>query len=504
MTEIQRSQDQPIDIGSRLELMVDDYLIDQMSDGAALRLHQPTMREVVMVTDEPWEGNACQYRSVFRDGDLYRMYYEADQFNKGEGTIPLGHPGFACYAESHDGIHWTKPALGLVEFDGSRQNNIVLADGPMGETELDAAHIAVFKDTNPECQPDAAYKAIVRVRKPRTALFALKSSDAIRFSLLFDQPIFTNLHFDSQNLAFWDGLRGEYRAYVRHFQGVVPDAAKGRITSEHGVRGILTATSKDFLNWTEPVWLNYPDAPTEQLYTNQIGPYERAPHIFMGFPMRYVDRGWTKHTDFLPELELRRERAAGSPRTGSAVTDGLFMSSRDGLNFKRWGEAFIRPGLRPQDNWVYGDNCIDWGIVETESDLPGAPNELSIYATESLWTGTSLNLRRYTLRLDGFVSVQAPLSGGEFVTRPLVFTGEQLVMNYSTSAAGSIRVEVQDQAGKPLEGLTLDDCPEIFGDDLEQIAHWADGSELGHLAGRPIRLRFAIKDADLYSIRFRP
>jgi hypothetical protein len=77
-------------------------------------------------------------------------------------------------------------------------------------------------------------------------------------------------------------------------------------------------------------------------------------------------------------------------------------------------------------------------------------------------------------------------------------------MNYSTSAAGSIRVEVQDQAGKPLEGLTLDDCPEIFGDDLEQIAHWADGSELGHLAGRPIRLRFAIKDADLYSIRFRP
>ena len=504
MTHLQSSGTVPIDIGSRLELMVDDYLIEQMSGGAALHLHQPTMREVVMVTDEPWEGNASLYRSVFHDGEIYRMYYGADQFNLAEGMVHSAHPGLQCYAESRDGIHWTRPALGLVEFDGSRQNNIVLADGPMGETEIDADHIAVFKDDNPECQPDATYKAIVRVRKPQAALFALKSSDGIHFSLLFDQPIFTNMHFDSQNLAFWDGLRGEYRAYVRHFQGVVPDRKTSRYTSDHGVRGILTATSKDFLNWTEPVWLNYPVAPSEQLYTNQIRPYERAPHIFMGFPMRYVDRGWTKQTDFLPELELRRQRAARSPRFGSVVTDGLFMSSRDGFNFKRWGEAFIRPGLRPQDNWVYGDNCIGWGILETESDLPGAPNELSIYATESYWTGNSMNLRRYTLRLDGFVSVQAPLSGGEFVTKPLVFAGEQLVINYSTSAAGSIRVEVQDEAGKPLEGLTLDDCPEIFGDALEQIVHWADGRGLGHLAGKPIRLRFALRDADLYSIRFRP
>ena len=162
------------------------------------------------------------------------------------------------------------------------------------------------------------------------------------------------------------------------------------------------------------------------------------------------------------------------------------MSSRDGVNFQRWGEAFIRPGLRERDNWVYGDNCVGWGVVETKSDIPGAPNELSIYATESYWTGTSLNLRRYTLRLDGFVSMQAPLSGGEFVTKPLIFTGDHLIMNYSTSAAGSIRVEVQDEAGRPLEGLTLDDSIVLFGDSLEQKALWKDTDILGHLARSPV------------------
>ena len=141
----------------------------------------------------------------------------------------------------------------------------------------------------------------------------------------------------------------------------------------------------------------------------------------------------------LPGLEHRLLRRAASEREGSALTDGLFMSSRDARNFRRWDEAFIRPGLRSKDNWVYGDNYQNWGIVETASSIEGAPNELSVYATESYWTGTSSQLRRYTLRIDGFASVGAPLGGGEFVTKPLTFQGQNLVMNFSTSAAGDIR-----------------------------------------------------------------
>jgi hypothetical protein len=111
--------------------------------------------------------------------------------------------------------------------------------------------------------------------------------------------------------------------------------------------------------------------------------------------------------------------------------------------------------------------------------------------------------RRYTLRLDGFVSVEAPLAGGECTTQPLVFAGKELTLNFSTSAAGSIRIELQDSTGKLIDGFALADCPEVFGDDLERVVVWKGGSDLSALAGRPIRLRFELKDADLYSLRFR-
>ena len=179
------------------------------------------------------------------------------------------------------------------------------------------------------------------------------------------------------------------------------------------------------------------------------------------------------------------------------------MSSRDGVNFKRWGEAYIRPGPNVVDSWVYGDNCIAWGLIETEADSPGAPPELSLYVTEGYWAGRSMNVRRYTTRIDGFVSLHAPLAGGACLTKPLIFTGRHLFLNYATSAAGSLRVEIQDHEGRPVPGYSLDDSEEIFGDSINQVAHWAGGSDLSSLAGRPIRIRIVLKDADLYSIQFR-
>jgi len=113
-------------------------------------------------------------------------------------------------------------------------------------------------------------------------------------------------------------------------------------------------------------------------------------------------------------------------------------------------------------------------------------------------------LRRASLRLDGFVSAGAPYRGGELLTKPLVFEGKELVLNYSTSAAGSIRAEVLDTGGKRVNGHTLDDCPEIYGDQIARVVSWTNGTDMSQLAGRPIRLRFVIIDADLYSLRFKP
>jgi len=259
----------------------------------------------------------------------------------------------------------------------------------------------------------------------------------------------------------------------------------------------------DFLHWTPGEWLDYTPGRTSELYTNQVTPYYRAPHILLGFPTRYYDRGWMKSHDHLPRLDHRKVRAAPSPREGSAITDGMFMVSHDGKGFSMWPESFIRPGLRTRDTWFYGDIYQTWGLVETKSAIEDAPPELSLYASEHYHQETGVVFRRYSLRVDGFASVEAPLSGGEMLTKPLVFSGKELVLNLSTSAAGSIRVEIQDAEGKEVPGYALADCHDLFGDDLQRVVEWVGGSDVSALAGKPVRLRVELMDADLYSLRFR-
>lgn len=479
---------QPVDIGSRLELLVDDFLIDQMDGDVGLQLHGPTRGEIVFRTDAPWEGNGSLYQSVFRDGDRIRMYYRGghNPASKAYETEKLSWETL-CLAESKDGIHWTRPELGILEYEGSTKNNLILNGAMVKEIGGSPAHTAVFKDHNPNCPPEEKYKIVIRGSKPR-GLYLMVSPDGIHFTLRSDTPFTTHGAFDSQNLMFWDSVNAEYREYHRNFKD--------------GVRGIMTAASKDPGHFPKPQWLKYPDARVQALYTNQVQPYYRAAHIFMGFPMRYNDRGWSESMRKLPNLEAREYRANKSRRYGTTVTDAAFMSSRDGVTFKRWDEGFIRPGPSNKDTWVYGDNFVFWGMVETKSPLKGAPNEISLYASEGYWQGASTSVRRYTLRQDGFVSAQAPMSGGEIVTRPITFDGQKLALNMSTSAAGSIHVEIQEAGGKPLEGYALEDCELVFGDTLQHIVKWKSGDDASELAGKPIRLRFVLKDADLYAFQF--
>jgi hypothetical protein len=180
------------------------------------------------------------------------------------------------------------------------------------------------------------------------------------------------------------------------------------------------------------------------------------------------------------------------------------MASRNGVHFERWNEAFLRPGPERPDTWLYGQQYIAWHAVETKSSLPGAPNELSLYASEGSWHGQGNAIRRYTLRLDGFVSISAPLNGGQLITKPLIFQGDQLTINFATSAAGEIRVEIQDSDGQPLPRFTLDDCEPAFGDSIDRTVTWKEGSDVGGLSGKPVRMRFVLRDADLYSLKFTP
>ena len=179
------------------------------------------------------------------------------------------------------------------------------------------------------------------------------------------------------------------------------------------------------------------------------------------------------------------------------------MISRDGLHWDRtFLESFIRPGRDPK-NWINRNNMTSTGVMETGED------EISLYVLRN-YKSPSIHMERMTLRTDGFASLRARYSGGEVLTKPLKFEGSNLVLNFATSAAGSIRVEIQDAQGDPLPGFALEESPLIWGDEIEHTVRWerthakaTSDKPLARIAGKPVRLRFVMKDADLYSLRFK-
>jgi hypothetical protein len=137
--------------------------------------------------------------------------------------------------------------------------------------------------------------------------------------------------------------------------------------------------------------------------------------------------------------------------------------------------------------------------------LPGQPNEWSVYAKEAYYSGPGSRIRRFTYRRDGLVALTAlsdkGSAEGEAVTVPLTFTGKSLVLNYRTSRGGSVRVELQDTAGKPIAPFTADNAV-LNGDELAAKVAWSKNTDVGSLAGRPTRIRFVLKEAELFSFRF--
>jgi hypothetical protein len=450
-------------------------------DKVSLKLHEPVTGGVAIKLDKPWEGPANLGYSVLQYGDRYLMYYRAMtlKLKKGDDSAIL------CVAISNNGITWTKPSLGLVEHAGQRDTNIV-AD----ETGEPLAPMAgPWVDTRPGIPTDERIKTLHTERLTRgqqkwgpRRLVLWSSADGFTFRKITPKTEFVsklNNCFDGGNTMFWSDPEQSYVFYYRFWDS-------------H--RTIARTTSKDLLHWSDSVPMTYGDTPREHLYTNNTEPYFRAPHLYVALAARFMKdrRVVTDEQEHAIDLKSYCGHSYAND-----CSDGVLLTSRAGSTRydRTFMEGFVRPGHGAQ-NWVSRTNYPLTGI------FPCGKDRMMFWVSRHYMQDT-WHVERLVLRLDGFASVNAPYAGGEMVTKPLIFAGKELEINYRTSAAGGLRVEIQDAAGKPISGYTLKDCQEIIGDEITRVVTWKHGADVSRYAGQPVRIRFVLKDADLYSFKFR-
>ncbi len=454
-----------INLGDSREIFADTYLIDRL-EGVLLTKKNPVDEGQVFNFDKPWEGIFSGYCTIIKDGNLFRAYYRGLPVDGKDGSDAET----TCVAESDDGIHWRKPELGLFRINGSVKNNVVVAgNAPYSH------NFSPFLDTRPGVSSDQRYKAVAGT--DQTGLSAFVSPDGIRWKLL-KKGILLKGAFDSQNVVFWSESENCYICYFRTW-------SEGEYK---GFRTVSRSTSKDFLNWSDPVSMTFGNTPMEHLYTQQTSPYFRAPQIYVAIGGRFMPGKQVLTGEQAAELKV-------NPGYFRDCSDAYFMTSRGGDKYDRtFMEAFIRPGIG-MDNWVSRSNYPALNVVRT------SPSEMSLYVNQDYAQPTA-HLHRYSMRLDGFSSLNAGYKGGEVLTKLFTFRGSRLEINYSTSAAGEIRFELQDEKGNTIPGFSLNDSQLIIGNEISRIVTWNGKNDLHELEGKKIRMRILMKDADLYSIHF--
>ena len=481
------------------EVLWDMFLADK-NENITLEMHKPVRKGSVLEADELWEGEDTDYLTIIHDGEKYRMYYRGMGTNGGVYKPENGYHVTWCVAYSDDGKHFYKPNIGKYEFNGTKDNNIVLMDNTR---YLD--NFAVMYDTNPDCPADEKYKGFAQYDNPDapvingvkfSALLAYyKSADGINFEYVRNLTV--DGAFDSMNYAFWDESIGKYRLYFRTFH-ILDEANKIEYEAEGHVRGVSLATSADFVNWEIHGDLDYGDDKLEiQLYTNNVQKYYRG-NNFIAIPTRYIDRSVdTVNYKYLPDLNgIRKPLIEREGRGGTAITETMLMTSRDGHSFNRTREAFYTPGIECGDNWVYGDGYFARGMIETASDFKGEPNELSLYCVRG-YRSRGVSIERYTLRIEGFFSLSADFKGGEVLTKPFTFDGCKMSVNFATSALGYLHIVFCDENGNAIDGY---DSGRLFGNTIERPVDFE--KSLSDLNGKTVRMKISMKDAEFYSFNF--
>ena len=458
-------------IGTGRQLLVDNAFFEE-SENIALRLHPPKKTgEKALQREHPWESATLNWFTVMEDPGVidkqakYRMWYECYDVD----GWPTADDTSFCYAESRDGIHWTKPELGLFEYKGSKKNNILFRQVGTGRAKSRVHGANVFLD--PIAEPEAKYKAVSQGMwkgRPRPHTVAgMFSADGLKWTR-YPKPI-CNIFADSQYSGFWDFRLEEYVLYGRSFAGG---------------RAVGRSTSADFTQFAPLETVLHADAndpPQSDLYNPAAIQYASADNVYFMFPSLF--------------------------QHGPDTLDIRLAVSRDGIHWT-WPEqdkAFIPLG----EEGSFDSKCLymGQGILQVGDETwlyySGAPLTHSGHELKDLVNCEQPRAcSRVVMKRDRFVSATSGDKTGRFVTPPLTFFGDTLVLNAEVRKGGSIRVALLDEDGKPLPNRTLDDCLPITGDGLSIPVKWKTGGDVALRAGRPTRMKVELKNADLFGFQF--
>ena len=472
----------PIDVGSAKQLFIDRRFIES-SHGIELVMNPPRRDGVVLIKpDQPWEQGAriSVYSSVLRENGKTRVWYD---LVKPTGDGPYDHERRVCYAESDDGLHFTKPKLGLHEVDGSKANNVVIP-GVIGGC-------AVWVD--PNAKPEHRYKSQAKVYP--TGQFHIHSSpyglNWKKFARIDPGPG----GWDTQSIIFWDPKIKRYALFTRFWAN--------HTDRERRFRTVRRLESDDLLKWENQSIVMQADA--DDLATHKT-PTKQPPVDYYGSDVfRYNEAADTYV--MLAQPFWHWYRRAGTGGLGPSTFDVRLAVSRDGKNFQRVGKR--RPFLTNGP-----DGQFDSRFVWAMPDPVRMGHELWIYyagmnrdhdglldptASGKLLSGIS----RAVLRLDGFVSADAGYQGGTITTPAIRFQGKRLELNVQTSGGGSVLVEVLNENRQPVMGFSIADARPVVGNSVRMPVAWKFGTDVNSIAGRPIRLRFHMQDCKLYAFQFK-
>ncbi|PYV19242.1 MAG: hypothetical protein DMG07_02330 [Acidobacteria bacterium] len=433
-----------IDLERRPELFLHDDALVSASEGVTVAMGRLEKHPGALVSiDRPWEVGFLGYACVLHDmtEGLYKMWYEVRR----EEMQARCH-----YAVSKDGLHWEKPELGLVEFEGSRRNNIVF-NGPPGVQSK--VHWVIKDYADPD--PARRYKMMYHFwDHGGRGVSIAQSPDGLRWTA---SP-YVNLHggFDTQNLMFWDDRIGAFAGYFRLWLG--------------GKRHIGRATSPDAYHWSRPVEVHGPDARDPEqwdLYTPAVFKYGAARDVYVMVPAAF---DWPSNTLY-----------------------GQLALSRDGIRWSRFRETFLPLGQK--GSWDSGS------IYPVPSDAVIAGRTAIYYRGNDHGHGAEgrAGFGVALLRQGGFAGRRAA-GEGTLTTHLLRANNAASALYLNVDArGGSVQAELLDEAGQPLPGFSRSESQELREDGARQLVRWKGEAVLEPAVRRgPFRVKLHLRAATAY------